>query len=366
MVFSSFDHECMALALRLARKGLYTTHPNPRVGCVIARDERIVGRGWHALAGEDHAEVRALAGAGTEAAGATAYVTLEPCSHQGRTSACTDTLVKAGVKRVVAAVGDPNPQVNGQGFEFLRQAGIQTDVGLMEQQARELNAGFFSRITKGRPWIRIKSAQSLDGRTALGSGESRWISSDSSRRDVQHWRARSDAILTGAGTVRADDPRLTVRGGDMERQPLRVILDSRFGIDPGARVLAGPGGALVVGCRTGVRLEALRSQGIECLLIEEDGAGRVDLAALMAELGRRSINEVQVEAGSVLCGALLNQELVDEILLYVAPCLLGVDAPPAFAFGPLESMAGRVHLEMREMVRTGPDWRIRLFPQRRS
>lgn len=203
MEFSRFDHECMALALRLAEKGLYTSHPNPRVGCVIAAADHVVGSGWHRAAGADHAEIEALRAAGDAAAGATAYVTLEPCAHEGRTAACADALIEAGVARVVGAVGDPYPQVDGRGFRRLRDAGVEVATGLMERQARALNAGFFSRISHGRPWVRVKSAQSLDGRTALASGESQWITSEASRRDVQHWRARSDAILTGSGTVMA-------------------------------------------------------------------------------------------------------------------------------------------------------------------
>lgn len=364
MKFSSFDHECMALALRLAEKGLYTTHPNPRVGCVIADAGRVLGKGWHRAAGEAHAEIMALRDAGSAAAGATAYVTLEPCVHEGRTAPCADALVDAGVARVVGAVADPNPEVDGKGFEHLRRAGIEVEEGLMESQALELNAGFFTRMVKRRPWIRVKAAQSLDGRTALGNGESQWISSGASRQDVQRWRARSDAILTGVGTVLADDPRMTVRLGEVEHQPLRVILDSRFRVEPGLKILEQADSVLIVGCTPSPRLEALEALGAECMLVGDDGHGRVGLPALMRALGERPINEVQVEAGSTLCGALLAAGLVDEVLVYLAPCLLGEGAPPAFSFGPLESMAERVHLGVREIVRTGQDWRIRLTPKR--
>lgn len=366
MEFSRFDHECMALALQLAEKGLCTTHPNPRVGCVIADSKRVIGKGWHRAAGEPHAEIVALRDAGPDAAGATAYVTLEPCAHEGRTAPCADALIEAGIARVVGAVGDPYPEVDGRGFDRLGRAGIDVAVGLMREQARELNVGFFSRMERGRPWLRVKSAQSLDGRTALGSGESQWISSDSSRRDVQRWRARSDAILTGVGTVMADDPRMTVRLCEVEHQPLRVIADSRFRIDPRSRILETADSALVVGCRPGPQLEILEERGVECLVVEDDGRGRVGLGALLGLLGERAVNEVQVEAGSTLCGALLAQGLVDEVILYQAPCLLGDGGPPAFSFGPLESMAERVHLEVTEMVRTGADLRIRLRPQRGS
>lgn len=363
MQFSRFDHECMALALRLAEKGLYTTHPNPRVGCVIASGEKIIGTGWHRVAGEGHAEVFALAEAGENARGATAYVTLEPCAHQGRTAACADALVEAGVARVVAAVTDPFPEVAGKGLERLRQAGIQVDSGLMEKQASALNAGFFSRVTRGRPWVRVKTAQSLDGRTALANGESKWITSAQSRDDVQHWRARSDAILTGVATVAADDPQMTVRTRDVVRQPLRVILDSRFRIDPSARILGEPGRALVIGCEENAAMATLQAQGTECMLVKADPlTGRTDLEGALQILGERGINEVQVEAGGTLCGALLCAGLVDEIVLYQAPRLMGSGGKPAFSFGPLESMAQGVHLEVLDVVSTGPDLRFRLVP----
>ena len=356
----------MTLALRLAEKGLYSTHPNPRVGCVIARGEKVLGRGWHRAAGEPHAEILALEDAGGLATGATAYVTLEPCAHTGRTGPCADALVEAGIARVVCAISDPNSRVDGKGFERLRSSGVEVDTGLMESAARELNAGFFKRMAQGLPWVRIKTAQSLDGRTALGSGDSRWISSDASRCDVQRWRARSDALLTGVGTVLADDPRLTVRLAEVERQPLRVIADSHFRVAEGFRILDPPDSVLVVGCVPGPGSDALGALGVECLCIADDGRGRVSLPSLLAALGERGINEVQVEAGSTLCGALLTQGLVDEVLMYQAPLLLGDGAPPAFAIGRLESMSERVHLEVGEIVRTGSDWRIRMFPKRGS
>jgi diaminohydroxyphosphoribosylaminopyrimidine deaminase/5-amino-6-(5-phosphoribosylamino)uracil reductase len=363
MEFSAFDYQCMALALKLAEKGLYTTHPNPRVGCVVADSGQVLGQGWHRAAGEEHAEVAALGQAGAASRGATAYVTLEPCSHEGRTGACADALVAAGISRVVAAVSDPNPEVSGSGLERLRQAGVQVELGLLESAARELNAGFFSRMTRGRPWVRVKCAQSLDGRTALRDGQSKWISSEQSRLDVQHWRARSDAILTGIGTVRADDPNLTVRLSNDSRQPLRVVADSKFSIDAQSRVLLSPGRALIVGSLAGPALDLLTKAGVECLVVGEDEQGEgVGLPGLLRALAEREINEVQVEAGSTLCGNLLKQGLVDEIVLYQAPLLLGVDARPAFAIGPLDSMAQGIHLEILETVRMGRDWRIRLRP----
>ena len=365
MQFSPFDHECMTLALRLAQKGVNSTHPNPRVGCVITQSGEIVGSGWHHLAGEDHAEIDALKDAGVKAAGATVYVTLEPCAHQGRTGACAKALVEAGVKRVVSAVKDPFPKVAGDGFQHLRDVGIEVEVGLMEKQARELNAGFFSRIERGRPWVRVKTAQSLDGRTALSNGESKWITSEQSRADVQQWRARSDAIMTGIGTVIADDPRMTVRDIDVPRQPLRVIVDSDFRVDPAAKILNPVDRALVLGCRPGESMEQLQANGVECLVLpEEPDSTGVDLESVLQTLGDREINEVQVEAGSRLCGALLCANLVDEILVYQAPLLLGNDAAPAFSIGPLESVAQGVHLELLDTIRVGSELRYRMIPRK--
>lgn len=354
----------MTQALRLAQKGLYTTHPNPRVGCVLTRADQVVGKGWHQAAGGDHAEIAALKEAGAAASGATAYVTLEPCAHQGRTGACADELLKAGIKRVVAAVSDPFPEVAGKGLDRLREAGVQVETGLMEKQARNLNSGFFSRHTRGRPWVRVKTAQSLDGRTALANGESKWITSEQSREDVQHWRACSDAILTGIETVIADDPRMTVRSRDVSRQPLRVIADSHFRIDRSMQILNPADRALVIGCKQGSAMERLQEQGVDCALVPENpDDGRTDLRCLLETLGERGINEVQVEAGATLCGALLYENLVDEILLYQAPSLLGDDGAPAFSIGPLESVSQGVHLEVLDMVRTGPDLRYRLAPR---
>ncbi|MDR2113314.1 MAG: bifunctional diaminohydroxyphosphoribosylaminopyrimidine deaminase/5-amino-6-(5-phosphoribosylamino)uracil reductase RibD, partial [Candidatus Accumulibacter sp.] len=313
----------MARALRLARRGLYTTTPNPRVGCVLARDGKIVGEGWHRRAGEAHAEVHAIAAAGAAARGATAYVTLEPCSHHGRTPPCAGALIDAGVARVVAAMQDPDPRVAGGGLAALAAAGIAAQCGLLEAEAVELNAGFVSRMTRGRPWVRLKLAASLDGKTALRNGDSQWITGAAARRDGHRWRARACAILSGIGTVRDDDPRLNVRGVSTGgRQPLKVVVDSRLELPPGARVI-GDGPLLVASAiAEGERAESLRRRGVELTALP-DGAGRVDLAALMAELGRRGINELHVESGCRLNGALLNAGLVDEILLYLAPCLIG-------------------------------------------
>jgi len=357
----AFDYRCMARALQLARKGMSSTHPNPRVGCVIARDGAIVGSGWHERAGGPHAEINALADAGAAAAGGTAYVTLEPCSHSGRTPPCTDALIGAGVARVFCAHQDPNPEVSGRGVERLRRAGIDVQLGLMAEQAEGLNAGFLMRMRKGRPWVRIKLAQSTDGHTALASGASTWISGEDARADVQRWRARADAILTGIGTVLADDPSLNVRTGTLTRQPLRVIADSRWRMPPGARLLRIPGDVLVVGNTAEAIPPALAETGAECLglpLVD----GRVDLDALLRALGRREINEVQVEAGATLCGALLEARLVDELLIYQAPLLMGGNAPSSFAAPRLDKMQDCIHLECLDVRTVGADLRLRLKP----
>ena len=276
MSFSAADHEFMARALRLARKGLFTTTPNPRVGCVIVRDGAIVGEGWHARAGEAHAETHALNAAAAFARGATAYVTLEPCSHHGRTPPCADALIAAGVARVVAAMRDPNPQVAGNGLQQLRAAGIDTADGLMEMEARELNIGFVSRMTCGRPWVRLKLAASLDGKTALNNGRSQWITGPEARRDGHAWRARACAILTGAGTVRDDDPRLTVRDIETDRQPLRVVVDSHMETPPTARILEGGNALVVAATEDAAKIAALRAAGAEVIVLPNP-QGKVDL-----------------------------------------------------------------------------------------
>jgi diaminohydroxyphosphoribosylaminopyrimidine deaminase/5-amino-6-(5-phosphoribosylamino)uracil reductase len=359
--FSAQDHEFMALALRLAEKGLYTTDPNPRVGCVIAAGDRVVGQGWHERAGGAHAEVAALNDAAEPVRGMTAYVTLEPCAHHGRTPPCADALVAAGIARVVVPIEDPHERVDGGGLQKLREAGISVEAGLMAPQAESLNAGFLKRMRTGHPWLRVKSAVSLDGRTGLRNGESKWITGDAARRDVQRWRARSSAILTGIGTVLADDPEMTARVAGAVEQPLRVIADSRWRTPLDSRILAGPGTALVAGI--GSPPQELESPGVACLELPADNSG-VDLRTLLDELGRREMNEVQVEAGSVLCGALLQQGLVDEVLLYIAPVLLGDGGPGPFAFGPLESMANRTHFRVLETKHVGDDLRLRLQPRK--
>jgi diaminohydroxyphosphoribosylaminopyrimidine deaminase/5-amino-6-(5-phosphoribosylamino)uracil reductase len=355
----------MAEALRLARKGMYTCDPNPRVGCVIADEQRVLGRGWHASAGGAHAEIEALRDANDPVSGKTAYVTLEPCAHHGRTPPCTEALIDAGIRRVVIAGNDPNPQVSGNGVEILREAGISVESGLMSTEAEALNPGFLSRMRKGRPWVRVKIAISLDGRTALEGGDSKWISSEESRQDVQRWRARSSAILTGIGTVLADDPQMTARVNQQVRQPLRVIADSRWRTPLDSRILSDPDGTLVAGSRLQTVSTALESAGISCLSLPEKD-GRLDLAALLSKLADREINEVQVEAGARLNGALLTAGLIDEMLIYQAPVLLGDQAAGPFAFGPLESMTERTHLKLLETTRFGDDLRIRLQPREHS
>lgn len=351
----------MAQALRLAEQGLYGTSPNPRVGCVlVAANEKIAGSGWHRRAGEPHAEVHALREAGGAARGATAYVTLEPCSHHGRTPPCADALIEAGVARVVVATRDPNPQVAGEGIEKLRAAGIVVEAGLMEAEARELNAGFFARMTRGRPWLRSKIAMSLDGRTALANGASQWITGEAARRDVQHWRARSCAVLTGVDTVLADDPQLNVRDIETERQPFRVVLDSGLRMPSNARILQkGKGGNVLVYTvsRDAEKIAVLEKSGAT-VYASPDNEGQVDLGVALNDLARRGCNEVLVEAGSILNGALLRAGLVDELLLFVAPQLLGDAARGMAQLGELTELGQRIDLQWRDVRQVGDDLRI--------
>ena len=347
----------MAQALRLAERGLYSTTPNPRVGCVIVKDGRVVGEGWHHRAGEPHAEVHALRAADDAARGATAYVTLEPCSHHGRTPPCADALIAAGVSRVVAAMQDPNPQVAGRGIARLAEAGIVSECGLLEVEARALNIGFVSRMTRGRPWLRLKVAASLDGKTALENGASQWITGPAARQDGHRWRARACAILSGIGTVRDDDPRLNVRGVDTPRQPLKVIVDSRLELSHKTKVLD-DGGLIVATASTDRnKADVLRELGAEVLLLP--GAdGKVDLLALLEELGRRGINELHGEGGFRLNGALLGAGLVDELLLYLAPCLIGDAARGVFNLPALVSLDGKQRLNIRDVRTVGSDLRV--------
>lgn len=353
----SEDYRHMARALQLAERGLYTTTPNPRVGCIIVRDGEVAGEGWHERAGEPHAEVFALRAAGERARGATAYVSLEPCSHHGRTPPCAEALIDAGTTRVVAAMQDPNPQVAGEGLAQLRAAGIEVECGVLHTDARELNVGFVSRMTRRRPWVRMKIAASLDGRTALLNGKSQWITSEAARRDGHRFRARACAVLTGFGTVREDDPRLTVRDIETPRQPLRIVVDSRLETPPTARVLDGGGSLVFAAIENRERIAALRARGAEVVLLP-NAAGKVDLQAMLSELGRRQLNEVHVEAGFKLNGSLLQAGLVDELVLYLAPCLLGDAAEGMFHLSELTALAERRSLVLRDVRQVGTDLRI--------
>ena len=382
------DNEFLARALALARRGLFTAHPNPRVGCVLVRDGEIVGEGWHRRAGEPHAEALALDAAGARARGATAYVSLEPCCHFGRTPPCTTALIEAAVVRVVAATRDPDPRVEGRGFERLRAAGIEavlTDSSRLAQAATEINTGFFTRIASGRPFVRLKLAASLDGRTALPDGSSRWITGEEARRDVQRWRARAGALLTGVGTVLADDPRLTVRPADLERRDTgagpeappdpdrlqRVVLDSRLRTPPDATLFSSPAPVLVAtaseATARNARADALRAAGAEVLAAGNAGSGaggagsgRADPHALLRLLGEREINEVLVECGPTLAGALVEGGLVDELLLYLAPTLLGSGSRPLVELPAPADMASRAALRILESESIGDDLRIRM------
>ncbi|WP_188114796.1 bifunctional diaminohydroxyphosphoribosylaminopyrimidine deaminase/5-amino-6-(5-phosphoribosylamino)uracil reductase RibD [Methylococcus geothermalis] len=359
------DFRFMARALRLAEKGLYTTDPNPRVGCVLVHGNQVVGEGWHQRAGGPHAEIVALRNAGERAKGATAYVTLEPCSHHGRTPPCAGRLIEAGVARVVAAMQDPNPRVAGKGLERLRQAGIEVSRGLLEKEAERLNPGFIKRMRSGLPFVRSKLAMSLDGRTALASGESKWITGEAARCDVHRLRARSSAIVTGIGTVRADDPFLTARlaeATDLE-QPARVIVDSRLQAPACARVFRQPGRVLVITTEAdaGAR-QSLTDAGVEILEVEADATGRPAVSAVVRALGRLEFNEVLFEAGATLNGALLAAGVVDEWHVYIAPCILGDQARGLFHLPGLTEMADRPELAISDVRRVGKDMRLILRP----
>ncbi len=353
----------MARALQLAARGLYGTDPNPRVGCVIVRDGQVVGEGWHQRAGEPHAEVFALRAAGEQARGATAYVTLEPCAHHGRTPPCAEALIAAGVARVVAAMEDPFPQVAGKGLQMLRDAGIATEVGLMAAEAEQLNIGFVSRLRRGRPWVRLKMAMSLDGRTAMANGDSKWISCDAARADVQRLRARSSAIVTGIGTVLADDPQLNVRLDGCTRQPLRVVLDSGLKMSPRARMLSLAGETWVATATSDeARRQALRQQGARVFDLPRSASG-LDLNALLAELSRASVNEVLVEAGPTLAGAFVAAGLVDELVIYQAPHLMGDGGRGLLHLPGLACMQDRIALQMTDVRQVGDTLRLTLRPK---
>lgn len=368
MSFSAADRQYMQRALDLARRGMFTTDPNPRVGCVIVQNGDVVGEGWHVRAGDPHAERNALMAAGDRARGATCYVTLEPCSHTGRTGPCADALIEAGIAEVVVAMQDPNPRVCGTGIDRLRDAGIRVRSGLLSTAARDLNPGFVKRMEQGRPWVRVKLAMGVDGRTAMASGESKWITGGRAREDVQRLRARSSAIVTGIGTVLADDPSLTVRAGEWRdgaypgedvRQPLRVVLDRELRMPPGAGMLRLPGRTLIMtgAAADGPAAASLRQLGAEVWQLPASGSG-VDLGRVLDELARLECNEVLVEAGPTLAGAFVREELFDELVIYMAPVLMGSSARPLLALPQIGSMAERIELSLHDVQRMGDDLRL--------
>lgn len=358
----------MAAAISLARRGLYSTRPNPRVGCVLVRDDRVIGQGWHERAGEAHAEIRALEDAkarGEDLRGAVAYVSLEPCSFQGKTGPCSQALIEAGISTLVYGMEDPNPKVAGSGLAQLRAAGIEVRGPLLETEARALNPGFIKRMSEGRPFVRIKMAMSLDGRTAMASGESKWITSAPARADVQRLRARSSAVITGVGTILHDDPSMNVRPAELHlpeaytapaTQPLRVILDSRARLPATAQILRLPGDLLVAHAGAGPELPAQLAASVSQLQLD-DGKGRVDLHRLLAELADRQCNEVLVESGATLAGEFIRQGLADELIIYMAPKLLGSSARALFQL-PLDTMAAQLGLCISDVRAIGQDWRI--------
>jgi diaminohydroxyphosphoribosylaminopyrimidine deaminase/5-amino-6-(5-phosphoribosylamino)uracil reductase len=360
------DFIYMARAIQLAEKGLFTTDPNPRVGCVLVKEGKIVGEGWHEFAGEPHAEINALRQAGKQAAGATVYVTLEPCSHFGRTPPCSDALVKAGVKRVVAAMQDPNPLVSGKGLKQLAEAGIAVQHGVLTAEAEQLNPGFIKRMRHGLPLVRCKLAMSLDGRTAMASGESKWITGEAARLDVQRLRARSTAIMTGVGTVLTDDPSLTVRmeqAAKAPNQPLRIVVDSRLRMPPTAKMLKLPGETHIYTINAAQEyVRPVKTAGAKIHTMPATG-NRVDLHAVLNHLGQLSVNEVLLEAGPTLSGAMLKAGLVDEIVVYMAPKLMGNAARGLFNLPGLKKMSQAINLHVDDIRAVGSDWKIVLRPK---
>jgi len=372
------DHQYMARALRLAERGFYTTAPNPRVGCVLVKTGQIIAEGWHALAGEAHAEIHALEQAGQAAQGATAYVTLEPCSHTGKTGPCAQALINAGIARVVYAMEDPNPQVAGRGLDILEAAAIEISGPLLEDSARALNPGFIKRMQTGLPWVRTKSAMSLDGRTAMASGESKWITNPKARADVQRLRAHSCALITGVDTILHDHPQYTVRAADLglepdlaqrvaTKQPLRVILDSNLRLPKDALILQGGGPILLVHAAAKHAQADDWPERVELLSLADtsDAKHKVDLIALLRELGQRQCNEVLIEAGATLSGAFVRRGLVDELIVYLAAILMGSQARPLLEL-PLESMAGKLELKITDIQSVGDNWRITAIPDREA
>ena len=363
--FSANDHKRMARALQLAKHGIATTQPNPRVGCVIVKAGKIIAEGWHEKAGSAHAEIMALQQAGDQARGATAFITLEPCSHHGKTPPCTDELIASGISEVIVAMQDPNPLVAGQGMQKLSHSGIKVRIGLLQEQAEKLNRGFISRMTRGRPWITVKLAASLDGRTAMNSGESRWITGPQARADVQKLRAASSAVMTGSGTVLADDPSLTVRLEGIDWQPLRVVLDSHLSISDSAKIFKDGQPLLIAtaAAENDNRFQQLKGLGVDIRRFPGQ-AGRVDTLSLLKCLADDYFcNEVLVEAGSVVCGSMLADRLVDEIVLYLAPVVMGSSAKGLFDIPGLDAMSQKIYLSVKDVRAVGQDWRFTVQPE---
>ncbi|HEY4367274.1 MAG TPA: bifunctional diaminohydroxyphosphoribosylaminopyrimidine deaminase/5-amino-6-(5-phosphoribosylamino)uracil reductase RibD [Steroidobacteraceae bacterium] len=363
-MFSPFDQRMMQRAIELADRGRYTTHPNPRVGCIVVQGEAIVGEGFHQTWGEPHAEPIALNAAGAAARGSTVYVTLEPHSYQGRTPPCTDALIRAGVARVVCGTLDPNPKVHGNGVRQMADAGIKVETGLLKARVRELNLGFEKRMTTGRPRVIVKIAASLDGRIALANGESRWITGEQARADVHRLRAEASAVLTGIDTVLADDPQLTVRDPQIDtrgRQPLRVVLDSKGRMPSTARMLSEPGETLVL-TGSAQASAAVAAAGAKVVVTPLDSLGHLDLDHVLQELGRRQCNDVLVEAGSTLAGRLIDLRLADELIVYFAPVLLGPQARPMVQLPQIERLADRVQFDLHDQAVLGSDVRLVLRP----
>lgn len=353
------DQQAMTLALQQAALGMFTTTPNPRVGCVIVNNRRIIGAGFTQPPGGNHAEIQAMQDAqqrGHEVRGATAYVTLEPCSHFGRTPPCADALVRAGLARVVSAISDPNPLVAGQGLQKLQAAGIEVVSGVLQEQAHEMNIGFFKRMQHGTPWVRMKSAASLDGQTALHNGKSQWITGQAARDDGHFWRARACAIVTGIGTVRDDNPQLSVRAVDTPRQPRRIVIDSKLTLSPTANILSGDGTWVFTASEDCAKIAALQDQGAEVIVLP-DANNKVDLPRVIQELGKRQLNEVHIEAGSKLNASLIRAGCVDELLLYLAPSLLG-DGRSMFDLPALDDLSGKIELSFHQIQQIGEDLRI--------
>ena len=364
-MFPDEDRDYMARALELAARGLYTTGANPRVGCVLVKGGTVIGEGWTQPVGEAHAEVEALNNCKVDPAGATAYVTLEPCSHHGRTPPCADTLIEKSISRVVVSSIDPNPLVGGSGIDRLRDAGIEVDTGLLDTENQALNCGFFSRMTRGRPWVRLKLAASLDGRTALASGESQWITSDASRADVQLWRARANCILTGVGTIIADDPRMTVRLPqerwtiEHDRQPLLAVVDSNLRTPTNAKIFDRDGKVVIY---TNTNKNMFDKCEVNYHLNPTE-SGNISLLGVLKDLAQREINEVHVEGGANVSASLLSENLIDELIVYIAPNLLGADARALFEFTGLQDMAARPEFELSGVKQIGPDVRLTLKPK---